>query len=497
MKVYLIPQPGSWIRSLLRVGLGLFLISPFLVILAKSGSWTWPKLSEFFEALVFTSLQAGLSSLGSILVGILGALGLLRVGTSHWRKGVEILFMIPCFLPPLMVILPLMSGASFLHVEVFGLLGIVLVHVIMNLGLVSVLIVRLLEFKVGPMVELSWVEGASRWMIIKRGLLPILYPDLLAIGFYLFVVSFASFSVPLILGGPGAITLEVLIYEKIRVYGDWSQAITLGFGQILLLFLFSIGMRPSWMRAPVRPVNLQILGLRFFVVVPLLVTFLIGVGQFQGLIKGMSLLFQSPVLMAELPGMILGSLFVGLGTGGLLFLLMVLVAGLSPHRGLQRFLFGYTAPSTVLVGFAFLLLGIQGWLQIHLAIILGLTILMLPALYRMLAQAKVESLQQQVVVARVASASWWLIFRRLIFPQVRREFWWLAGMGSFWACGDFALSSLVAERNSTLALAVKAYMTSYHLERATALNFVLLVIGGLCFLGMGGLGRVDHSPSSS
>jgi thiamine transport system permease protein len=175
----------------------------------------------------------------------------------------------------------------------------------------------------------------------------------------------------------------------------------------------------------------------------------------------------------------------------------MLVAGLCPHPGLDRFLVGYAAPSTVLTGFAFLLLGIESWLGVHLSLICGLAILMVPSLYRMLARGLLSALQNQVIVARIGGAGWWRIFDKIVFPQVRWQFWWLAGMGSLWACGDYALSSLVVENNTTLALAIKGYMTSYHLDLATALNSLLLVVGMSCLLGFGGLGRVCRTKSLS
>lgn len=484
-------------RSLLRVALGLFLVFPVLVIIGFAKSWNWPDHTELLESLSFTMTQAFLSSLFAMILGSGGALGLISFSQGKLRSGSEVFALLPSLLPPLFVILPFLNIASFFHFEPFGLWGIVSVNVLMNLGLTSVVLARVIESKLGPMIELSWIEGASRWKMLQSGVFSYLRTDLVSLSFYLFTLFFASFSIPLILGSSEGITLEVLIYEKIRLSGDWSQAVLLGLLQIFILFFFSFGVRQNFAGKISRQPNLTGLRAPSLLGIPLFVSLFLVVGQFFGLARGWGYLLNSPVLLAELPLLLGGTLIVGIGTGLLVLILLMLVAGLSPHLGLDRFLVGYTAPSTVLTGFAFLLLGVESWLGIHLSLICGLALLVVPSLYRMLARGLLVVIQNQVIVARLGGAGWWAIFDKIVFPQICRQFWWLAGMSSLWACGDYALSSLVVENNTTLALAIKGYMSSYHLDLATALNSILLVVGMSCFFGFGGLGRVCRTESFS
>ncbi|MCB0363309.1 MAG: ABC transporter permease subunit, partial [Bdellovibrionales bacterium] len=441
-------------------------------------------------ALRFTCFQAGASALFAVAGGFIGALGLLAFSRRRWRSLLEFFILLPAFLPALFVILPYMNILSFFKWSPFGLSGIVAIQVIMTMGLVTLIVARILESKVGTMVELAWLEGASRWIILRSAVIPLLRMDLASLYFYLFTLFFASFSVPLILGGPESLTLEILIYEKVRLSENWAEAFSLGIFQIAILFFLSLGVRETWGERSEQSSNLICISLPCFLIFPLAATLLVVMGHLEGLSHSLSIFLNSPVLLSQLPSLIGGTLYVSGGVGLLILFLLLLVAGLSPHWGLDRFLMGYTAPSTVLTGFAFLLLGVGGWWQVHFVLILGLSILMLPALYRMMGRSILFSLRQQLIVARIAGASWALIFTRIVVPQVWRDFCWLAGIGAFWASGDFALSTLLAEGNTTIALTAKAYMSSYHLEVATILNLILLLIGALCLLSFGGLSRV-------
>lgn len=230
---------------------------------------------------------------------------------------------------------------------------------------------------------------------------------------------------------------------------------------------------------------------------PLVISVFILVAQFAGIKLGLSQLLGTELLLEQLPSLIAHTLFIGLGTGLFVFILLLMVAGLSPHWGMDRFLTGYASPSAVVTGFAFLLFGFYGFWGSHAAMILGLGLLFLPGLYRLMGRSLLHMVSRQVQVARVAGAGWGLIFTSIVFPQVRAGFLWLSGLAAFWACGDFALSSIVAESSSTLGLMVKGYMTSYRLELATVLNLILILVSSVCFLIFGGLGLVAHKKSVS
>jgi len=347
------------------------------------------------------------------------------------------------------------------------------------------------------MIELAWVEGASRWAILRQGLLGFLRADMALLVFYLFTLCFASFAVPLIMGGLQGVTLEVLIYEKIRQGSGWSQALVLSILQIGFLFLFSLILSHSPDLQNRGRFQIQFLSWWPGVFLPLFICAFLLIGQFVGAGKGITQLLETSLLIEELPFLIIRTVLVGLGAGAMTFLLLNLIAALSPHWGLDRFLTGYVSPSPVVTGFACLLMGFYGTWGSHIAMAIGLALLFLPGLYRLAGRSSLQALSRQIQVARVAGASWGLVFRQIIFPQVQSGFWWLSGLAAFWACGDFAFSSVVAESSSTLSLLVKAYMTSYHLELASVLNLLLILVSSICFLVFGGLAFVTYKKSYS
>ncbi|HEX4923613.1 MAG TPA: ABC transporter permease subunit [Bdellovibrionales bacterium] len=455
-------SPLVWLRVLIA----LFLLLPFLVLIWKLEQVGLPPGREIAAALWFTVQQASLSALLSIAFGALGALGLLKAGRA--RKVFESAFLIPNLFPTLFVLLACLKVFSPFP---FGLAGIVLVHVAINTGLAAVAIARLLEDKVGGWAELALVEGANR-----RLFLPVaaryLARDLGLLFLFIFSVCFSSLTVPMVAGRFDGLTLEMLIYEKIKISGQWDQALGLAFLQTALIFGFSFLLSADrTLRSPSRR-NLALLASRWGLVIPLVFSAIVVLSQLEGLAEGLR---QAPVLKSELPRAAFGTLAVGGGVGLLSFLLLTLIAVSMPHRRFQKFLIGYVAPSSVLTGFALLLIELP--LPPQGQMILGITLIQLPLFYRLYVDGTLESIQPQLKVAQTLGAGPWLTFRQIVFPQVAPALAAASGLAAFWACGEFALSSLLAGQNLTLALMVKSLLSSYRLEAATLLLWLLLGFG--------------------
>jgi thiamine transport system permease protein len=75
-----------------------------------------------------------------------------------------------------------------------------------------------------------------------------------------------------------------------------------------------------------------------------------------------------------------------------------------------------------------------------------------------------------------------------LIPQLSKELGLIGALAALWASGDFALSSLVAYQDLTVAMLVDELMSSYRLELATWLMAPMLLAGfgcGALFLGAG------------
>lgn len=467
------------LRQVLRFSFVFFLVFPFLFLLYEFRSFPVIDGAEVLWAFRNTFIQAAASAVLSLVVGFWGALGLLNFSVAdgrRWRSFFEILCLLPNFLPTIFVLL---ATLNVIRPFPMGLGGIVIVHTIMNFGLVAVILSRLFENKLGGMVELAYIEGVSRARFIFKALGPLLKKDLLLLGLFIFVVCFGSFAVPLVVGGGKGTTVEVLIYEKIRLSSDWSSAFFLALLQSLFIFILSLLTYRERSLQVARPANLRLLRSASGLVVIVLITLLLVVGYLQGLFQGGSSDFDGMALVIF--NYFVGSLTIGLGTGILCYICLMLVAYCWSQPWFEKFMNGYMAPSTSLTCFSLLVItsneGIYPFIKIPVALIL----LGLNGLFRMGWDGELRSLQSQTRVAYAMGASPGLIFREILFPQLSVPAGFLAGLASIWACGDFAVSRILAHHDLSIAMMTETLMSSYRLSQASLLSLLIIVLGLVCF----------------
>lgn len=449
-----------------------------------------PDWGELRWAFKNSFLQAFFSALVSMIFGFWASLGLLSFTNNnrrHWRMILEILCLLPNFLPPIFILL-----ATLNVVDPFpmGIIGIVFIHTLMNFGLVAVLLAGLIENKVGGVVELAYVEGASRARFLFKGLLPMIKKDLWLLGLFIFVVCFGSFSVPLIVGGGKGTTMEVLIYEKIRLSSDWGDAVFLAFLQSSFIFALSYVAGKGKGTNRTRLANLNLIRMPTGIAIIIGISLLYLMGYVQGFIAGLGMISTFYDVQSAILWNFLGSLTVGLSVGALCYAGLMLIAYLWPKQWFEKFLNGYVAPSTSLACFALLILGPNEGVFPFLKIPLALTILSLNGLFRMGWDGELHSLQSQMTVAYSMGASSKQIFKEILFPQLSTRAGVLAGIASIWACGDFAVSRILAHRDLSIAMMTETLMSSYRLNQATVLSLLIVVSGLICFAACVGGSRV-------
>ncbi len=161
-------------------------------------------------------------------------------------------------------------------------------------------------------------------------------------------------------------------------------------------------------------------------------------------------------------------------------------------RGLSQY---FLSPGPVLLGFSFFI--IQPYLSkynllnsLNLQIMIGLAILYFWSLYRLALASALKSLSRQIEVAEVLGASRFLIFAKIIFPQVIYPITFLCGIGSMWLCGDFAFSRVISSSDFHLALIIKSLASSYRLDAAQVLVLILYILSLGLFIFWWRLGHV-------
>ena len=314
----------DWHRRLSKLILGLpflvllvFLVYPvvsvvLIGILVGPGSTLIEILSSEVTHRIFgfTLIQATLSAILTVIIGLPGAFLLTRFRFKG-RPIIRAVLVVPFILPPIVVV------TGFLHMlgpyglvdsllmtmtksteSVFdlssGITGIILAHVFYNVPLVLLLVSAALERLDPDIEESAEILGASPFQKMKRIIMPHILPSILAAAILTFLFCFMSFPIVLALGKGRINTIEVQIWEAFR-FSDYGEASSL----VLIQILISLTLAYSYVKisksdettsgktAHVRPYQFSKLSRmqRILVLVYLVSIFVLVAGPFISIIR--------------------------------------------------------------------------------------------------------------------------------------------------------------------------------------------------------------------
>jgi thiamine transport system permease protein len=218
------------------VALALGLV-PLVTFAITHGGVLWPD-QYALQVLWFTLMQATLSTLLSVGPAVFVARAFARQ-QFRGRSLVLALMAVPLSLPTIVAIFGLtaiygQAGVAGGWFNLYGLPGILLAHVFFNLPLASRLLLESLEAIPPENHRLAAQLNFNDVAIFKHVDWPALQPVLPRVVALVFLLCAASFVIVLVLGGPGATTLEVAIYQSLRMDFDVSRALTLSLLQVCL-----------------------------------------------------------------------------------------------------------------------------------------------------------------------------------------------------------------------------------------------------------------------
>lgn len=289
---------GWALAALPALFLGYFFAYPLVRILAEGiapdGS---PDLAPFGEVLGsvrlrgvawFTLWQAAVSTVLTLLVALPGAYVFARFrfpGRRLLRAAVTVPFMMPTVVVGA-AFLSLLGPGGVLGVDLRGTVWVILAaHVFYNYAVVVRTVGGLWERLDPRLEEAARVLGATRWQAFRTVTLPLLAPAVAAASSIVFLFTFTSFGVILILGGSGFATLEVEIWRQTTAYLDLPVAAALAVAQLVgvtaILLAYSrfqerrsveVALRPESEtgRRPVRTGERALLGVNLVVMALLL-----------------------------------------------------------------------------------------------------------------------------------------------------------------------------------------------------------------------------------
>jgi thiamine transport system permease protein len=254
-----------WTYAILLIPIALltiFLIGPVAIVIIyglTSGSGT--SLVETLSAyttqftLTFTIVQASISTVLAVLVGLPGAMLLARL-RFRGKSLIRALIIVPFVLPPIVVVVGFLEMfGSFGIIDSIlmaitqsttsvvnladGLVGIILAHTFYNAPLVMLLVSASME-RLNPEIEESAeILGASPIIRFRKITLPHIVPSLSASAILTFLFCFMSFPIVLSLGNGVYRTLEVQIWNAFR-WSDFGEASSLALIQILITITLAV-----------------------------------------------------------------------------------------------------------------------------------------------------------------------------------------------------------------------------------------------------------------
>ncbi|MHA6346095.1 ABC transporter permease family protein [Roseivivax sp. CAU 1761] len=462
------------------------------------------------QALRFTLWQAALSALFSVALAIPVARALAR-RRFPGRAALVALMGAPFILPVIVAVMGLIAvfgsrglvngalGALGLpEMSIYGRHGVVIAHVFFNLPLATRMILQGWQAIPAERLRLAAALDLSPWQmlrVIEAPMLARIAPSAFAV---IFVICLSSFAVALTLGGgPRATTVELAIYQAMRLDFDLGRAALLSLLQLALALTaglvalrlsggqgFGAGLDrvvPRWDgagRLSRTGDTLWIALAASFLLLPLLMVALRG----------------APGLLALGPGVWQAaghSLLVALGSTALC---LAWALPLASRRGEVLGLLGIALSPLVLgTGLFLLLRPVANPLSLALPVTALVNALMaLPFALRIL-RPEAETVRRdygRLSAALGLSGPVWL--RRVYLPRLRRPLGFAAGLAAALSMGDLGVIALFADPDrATLPLQVYRLMSAYRMDQAAGAALLLLILSLALFWGFDRGGRID------
>lgn len=452
-----------------------------------------------WAAVRFTIVQAVLSAFVSVLGGIVVARALAR--RQFWGRSLLITLLgAPFILPVIVAILGLLAifgrsgilnqaleGLGLPTVSVYGFHGIILAHVFFNLPLATRLILHGWLSIPAERFRVAASLNAPVFWLLEWPMLRAVVPGVFVA---IFLICLTSFAVALTLGGgPAATTIELAIYQALRLNADFAGAAQLAMVQFGLCAVaatlawfvalpsgFGGGMdrtvtrwdarsgRSRWWDAAIITLAAA------YLLLPLGAVIFRGLGGLADLPNSIWMatwrsLAVALVSMVCTVAMALALCLRGGPVSGLAAVLPLAASSLVMGTGLFVMLFPWINPS---------LLALPITATVN-------AVLSLPFAMRALSPAVQDIQASYGRLSDLLGLTGWARVRIVILPRLRRPLGFAAGLSAALSMGDLGVIALFAAPDQeTLPLAMYRLMGSYRMDAAAGAALILLA----CSLGL-------------
>lgn len=446
-----------------------------------------------FRVLRFTLLQAGLSMILSLALGLPLARALARQASFPGRALLLRLLNLPLALPAIVVIIGVIEvygargwlGGLF---DIYGLQGILLAHVFFNVPLAARLILSDLERIPAESWKLSAQLGLGPLAVWRLVEWPAIRSGLAGAALLIFLLCASSFAVVLTLGGgPRATTLEVAIYQSLRSDFDPPRAAMLSLVQLALCATLALiaqgfgGLAAAWPALRLQPkrhdgqstaarlVDGGVVLLALLLLLPPLIA-LIGAGILH--VNPSALLLRA----------LLTSLGLGAGSAALAFAVVWPLAILAVRSGAWRRITSIAVltawivpPAALATGWFISLIAHAGVSGLAVFLVIAMNALMsLPFVARVLMPALAQSAEAHDRLCLSLGLSGWSRFRLVELPALKRAIGLSLIMALILSLGDLTAISLFGTQDFvTLPALIYRQMGSYRFDEAIGTALVL------------------------
>lgn len=456
-----------------------------------------------FRLIAGAAFQAGLSTVLSLALGAALALALTRRRFPGSRLLLA-LFSSAAVVPTIVIVFGVVAvygrsgllgtaarGLGFEPPSIYGLSGILLAHVLMNAPLVLRALLPAFRREPGERRRLAAALGLSPAQCFRHLDWPVLRREGPALALFVFLLCFTSFAVVLSLGGgPAYATLEVAIFEAIRLEADFARAAVFA-GLQLALCLVLVGLLTALASAPPDEASAERLAER-----PDAGSRALSWWDFAVILCG-ALLIAPPLLASlsgagSLPALADAEVLRAAATSAAIALAAALVACafallLGGTRGrlaeFAAFAMVGLPPFAFVAGLYVLLRGLADPASLGMVLVPLVNALMaLPYAYRLLAPPLAQGAERHGRLAESLGLSGWSRLRLVDWPLLRAPLGAALALSAALSLGDFGVIALFGGGELvTLPYLLAGRLGAYRLDEAAAIALVLV-------LGAGGLG---------
>lgn len=456
-----------------RLTLALFFTFPFLVLFYFFKINLNYNFDEIIWALKNSLFQSFMTSIVSIGLGYLAALGIAGTRGNVFRA-LKLLSLVPVFLPALFTVL---IGLAVLPGFPRGNLGVIYILSFIYIGFSASVLTSEITTQLGKLGFVGEIYGLSKLTFHNKIIFPIVFRSSVFVFATIFVQALTAFTIPLLVGGGRGTNLEVLIYEKIFNEQDWSLAVSLSLLQLFLVALLTLLLRSrkdigvaEFVPSKLVSFKMGLLGLVVY----------LGV-YFWGYLKligWLSNIYYLTDIFNEGFYTAVGQSYIFfIFSLVLFFTLFSAVLYLRYRFESIHFLNFYLTPSSVMVGFSFYLLFPANQLTFDFfKLTMVFAVVVFVGFLKTFFENQIHLFENQMKVARAFGLSFLTFLFKIYIPQARKKLHEAASVLFIFCISEFGLVKVSGAGIKTLGTEMAGYLSSYRIEGAFVISLVILAL---------------------